>query len=70
MTPDDAHPSPNVMHTVDVSENTRKVALAITSASLGLGRGNPLWLVITANKESGELVCALRATLPTPFQPQ
>lgn len=52
------------------TDDVRYIAMAVTSSSLGLGVGNPMWLVIGADKRTGEISCAIRSTLPDIFIPR
>lgn len=62
--------SPEPVLTVDHTENERHVALAVSSPALGLGEGTPLWIILKANKSTGELTCLLRSSLPDKFVPR
>lgn len=55
---------------VDYTDTERYVAVSITAPSLGLGDGLPLWMILKANKTTGELSCALRSSLPDVFIPR
>jgi hypothetical protein len=55
---------------INTASTERQVAVAIERSSVGLGVGNALWLIIRANKDTGELMCALRTTLPVVFLPR
>lgn len=63
----DSCPALAPCHTIDTDDTHRAVALAIRREILGLYPGNPLWIVIRADKETGEITCGLRAGLPDDF---
>lgn len=69
MTRSHSHPSTEPMHVVDVSEHQRHIALAVPRSGLGVGDGTPMWLVFSADKDTGELTCAIRSVLPGVFTP-
>lgn len=58
------------LHSIDCSDTERYVALAVTSASLGLGKGNPMWIIMRADKTDGNISCAIQSTLPELFIPR
>lgn len=55
------------IHTHDYTEEERHIAVAITTSLLGMGLGNPIWLILKANKTTGELTCGMRSSLPPGF---
>jgi len=67
MTRPQSRPSTEPMHVVDASEHQRHIALAVPRAGLGVGDGAPMWLVFSADKNTGELTCAIRSVLPGVF---
>ena len=66
----DSSPSNTPCHAVDATEDDRYVALAVRREELGLGDGEPLWLIIHANKTTGVVESSIRSTLPSMFVPR
>jgi hypothetical protein len=66
----DRAPSSTPLHAVDATDEDRYIALAVRREELGLGEGEPLWLVIHANKTTGVVESSIRSTLPSMFVPR
>ena len=69
MTRPQSRPSIDPMHVIDPAEHQRKVALAIRRAGIGLESGPPMWVILSANKDTDELMCGICSVLPSEFTP-
>lgn len=63
-------PSTTPLHAVDATHEDRYIALAVCREELGLGEGEPVWLIIHANKTTGVIEASIRSTLPSMFVPR
>jgi hypothetical protein len=62
--------STHPIHSIEYSDTERHIAMAITSTSLGMGVGNPMWIILKADKTTGNISCSIRTTLPAEFLPR
>lgn len=58
------------LHTVDVSETERHIAMCVPSESIGIGKGHEVWLIFTADKLTENVACSVSLTLPAKFLPR
>lgn len=70
MTPEQNAASTDPIHAVDYTDTERRIAMAIDRAAMGAGPGDPLWLIVKADKTTNEVTCAIRSTLPNEFLPR
>lgn len=65
--PDELRPSNHAFQFVQADTDKMHIALAIPGTDIGFGTHDTVYVVLVADKATGDLTCALRSVIPKEF---